>query len=154
MISLRQFLLRLFGNLDFSRAHVFDLDRCGAINVPLIAAGTDGALLLKLIFGKLAVLDPEFDRSFGTFDFGLILTFTAAPADVKAMIEYGHLQRDTNFTLNASSGLYSPDQYVSNKVVWAWPALPYQPLELPVIYNGTGIQLITDGAHRRVYIFL
>ena len=36
-------------------------------------------------------------------------------------------------------------------VVAAPPALAGQ---LPVIYNGTGIQLITDGAHRRVYIFL
>ena len=82
------------------------------------------------------------------------LTFTAAPEDVKAMIAYGHLERDTNFTADASSRLYSLDQYVSNKVVWAWPRPPYRPLESPVIYNGARIQLITDGAHRRVYIFM
>ena len=119
------------------------------------AAGTPRAMFQRLLRYPMPVSAKDFQwRGGAGIDGFYHVTFTAAPADVKAMIEYGHLQRDTNFTLDASSGLYSPDQYVSNKVVWAWPALPYQPLELPVIYNGTGIQLITDGAHRRVYIFL
>ena len=68
-----QLFLRVVGYLELGRADVLDLNCCGPVNVAFIAIKTHVALHMKLVFGELAVLDPEFHRTLGIGDGGRVV---------------------------------------------------------------------------------
>src|SRR5206468_4279717 len=61
----RHFLLGFLWHLNLGRANVFDFNRRGPVNVPVLPAEADGARNLVLQFGELAVFDPKLHRAFG-----------------------------------------------------------------------------------------
>src|SRR5436309_5694506 len=75
-----QLLLRVRRYFNFSVADVFNFDGCSPFNVAVFAIESNRAGNFVLVFGELAVFDPEFHRAFGVFGRRRTVTARAASA--------------------------------------------------------------------------